>query len=204
MMVMCQLCSALVSAQEEPSLPFNAKTYNPLYRLGFPKGWQVERRGMPIDFAPRIPYKGVEDLRYAPGWSDTASAGHWTYFSLWWIEDEQRFNSSVLEQLLWAYYTGLVGRNIVQRGIPTDKLVKLTTNVKKTKKQPGDEDTYLGDVHMLNYMNLQPIDLHLQIHWRKCTDQKHTVLLIQVSPKTYDDDMWKGLNDMRDSFQCMQ
>ena len=62
----CLLISISSYAQTE----FNHDTYVPTYTLPSPEGWGIERFGIPIEFAPTIPYKGVEDVRFAPGWGD--------------------------------------------------------------------------------------------------------------------------------------
>ncbi len=50
-----------------PATEFNAELYQPTYNLVQPEGWGIERFGIPIDFAPTIPYSGVEDIRFTPG-----------------------------------------------------------------------------------------------------------------------------------------
>ena len=48
---------------------FDAKKWIAPYVLDTLKGWDVERFLIPISFAPSIPYKGIEDIRFAPGWA---------------------------------------------------------------------------------------------------------------------------------------
>jgi hypothetical protein len=62
---------------------YSEDTWKPAYKLITPDGWTVERLPFPIEFAPQIPYKGVEELRFAPGWGDIKSDEHWTYAFLW-------------------------------------------------------------------------------------------------------------------------
>ena len=39
------------------------------YSLPTPKGWTIEQFPIPISFARSIKYKGVEEIRFAPGFS---------------------------------------------------------------------------------------------------------------------------------------
>ena len=48
---------------------FDGKKWEAPYVLHTIKGWDVERFLIPISFAPTIPYKGVEDIRFTPGWA---------------------------------------------------------------------------------------------------------------------------------------
>jgi hypothetical protein len=58
---------------------FDSHTWKPPYRFDIPKGWGVERFPIPIEFAPQVNYKGVEDVRFAPGWGDKTSEQYWSY-----------------------------------------------------------------------------------------------------------------------------
>ena len=44
-----------------------------LYTLPAPAHWGIERFPIPIGFAQQIPYKGMEDIRFTPGWAKATS-----------------------------------------------------------------------------------------------------------------------------------
>ena len=48
---------------------FDGHKWEAPYVLDTIKGWGIERFLIPISFAPSIPYKGVEDIRFTPGWA---------------------------------------------------------------------------------------------------------------------------------------
>ena len=73
---------------------FDANFYEPIYKLPFPDGWNVERFSIPIDFAPGIAYKGVEDIRFAPGWGDKKSEEYWSYCFLWWLNPDAKIDAT--------------------------------------------------------------------------------------------------------------
>src|SRR3954454_16520002 len=108
---------------------FDATTWIPPYSLSIPKQWNVERFSLPADFAPAMTYKGVEDLRFTPGWGDSTSQEYWSYAYLWWMEGTSPIDAVTLQDNLKALYSGLVNRNIVSRKIPESKQVPTTATI---------------------------------------------------------------------------
>ncbi|MGH2566055.1 MAG: hypothetical protein ACRDE5_16170, partial [Ginsengibacter sp.] len=84
---------------------FDINLWTAPYDFAVPTGWTTEHFSLPPDFAAQIPYKGVEDLRFTPGWGDTTSAEHWTYAFLWWLDGIAKIDESILEQNLKQYYS---------------------------------------------------------------------------------------------------
>ncbi len=102
---------------------FDARNWQPPYSLASPQGWDVERFQIPIEFAPQLVYKGVEDIRFTPGWGNSKSDEYWTYAFLWYLDGLPEMNEIIVGENLKAYYTGLVERNIEPRKIPTEKVI---------------------------------------------------------------------------------
>jgi hypothetical protein len=177
-----------------------AKPASP-YTLPVPAGWGTELFTIPIEFAPQIPYKGSEELRFAPGWGDTASAEHWSYFFLWWLENNPSPDTVALQQHLTDYYNGLVGRNIKQRNIPKAKVVTTKATIKKEATAPNDTNTYTGTVYMLNYLKQEPITLNVRIHERKCGGN-HTALFFEISPQPATHAVWETYKEILGGFTC--
>jgi hypothetical protein len=191
------LISLAASAQE-----FNAETYVPTYTLAAPAGWGIERFAIPIDFAPAIPYKGIEDLRFAPGWSDANANDYWTYCFLWYLEGKPELTPQVTEKNLTAYYTGLIGRNIAPRKIPKEKLVPVKVTMKETSAGDKDLHTYSGTIEMLDYMAQKPITLNCIVHVRSCTGKNNTFMFYQISPQPLTNNIWKDLQQLWTTFDC--
>ena len=172
------------------------------YTLAVPNGWTTEQFSFPIEFAPKIPYRGQEDLRFAPGWADPASEEHWSYAFLWWLERSPMVDANTLEEHLKAYYTGLVGRNITQRRIPSNKVIPVTTRFKKAKTADNDIATYSGTIRMLDYHAQRPITLNCQVHVRSCKKQRRTAVFFEVSPKPEKHPVWKTFGEVWNNFSC--
>jgi hypothetical protein len=170
------------------------RKWEPPYSFELPAGWGLERMEFPIEFAPDIKYKGVEDLRFAPGWGDANSPEHWSYAFLWWLEGDLPFNQQMFTKYLNEYYSGLVQRNVVSRKIPADKQMPVTVSI-------GDRgnDTYTGAISMLNYMTLQPIDLNCVIHVKHY--KTNTAVFVEVSPQQQDHKVWTTMDRLVEGFK---
>ncbi len=197
------LCLTCLNAfGQTTKVKFDGSKWEAPYTLNFPKGWDVERFLIPIEFAPQIPYKGVEDIRFTPGWGNAKSDEYWTYAFLWYLDGKQKINAKIIENNLKAYYTGLVGRNIVPRKIPADKIIKVKTEIKKVKTDKGDLKTFRGTIYMLDYMEQKPITLNCIVHLKTCEGKNNTFIFNEISPKPYSDNIWQSLNQLWTQFKC--
>jgi hypothetical protein len=181
---------------------FDAHTWQPPYRLMIPAGWTTELFSLPPAFAPQITYKGIEDIRFAPGWEDLKSEEHWTYSFLWWLDGTPAVTVAVLQANLKAYYDGLVAGNITARNIPAAKIVPTTVVVKKIKTAPNDRETYSGTIGMLDYHTAQPMVLNCMIHVKDCGIKTHSAIYFELSPKAFAHAVWKKMDQMGDNFDC--
>ncbi|WP_338868923.1 hypothetical protein WBJ53_18785 [Spirosoma sp. SC4-14] len=177
------------------------EAWKPPYNLAVPDGWTTERFPIPIDFAPQIPYKGVEELRFTPGWGKRTSAEYWSYAYLWWLEGSPTITALSLQANLTAYYAGLVSRNSTSRHGLTTKGVDTTTQLKKIRST-GAGEVYSGTIVMLDYMAQTPIILNCRIHVDRCREQNHTAVFVEISPKPAQNPTWKKLDALYGSFVC--
>ncbi len=187
---------------QDSQVNFDGKKWEAPYTLAIPKGWDVERFLIPIGFAPSIPYKGVEDIRFTPGWAKKETAEYWSYAFLWYLNESQEFDEKILENHLIAYYTGLFAINTDQTKIDVTKLMPVTASIKKATADNGDSKTFQGTVHMNDYMTKKPITINIKIHLRSCESQKNTFVFYEVSPKPYTDAVWKSLDQLWVDFKC--
>jgi hypothetical protein len=192
----------MVSIAQDTKTQFDGHKWEAPYTLDVPKGWDVERFLIPIEFAPQIPYKGVEDIRFTPGWGNAKTAEYWTYAFLWYLDGSQKMNSKIIENNLKSYYEGLIGRNIEPRKIPADKLFPVRTDFKKVKTQAGDLETFRGTIHMLDYMEQKPITLYSTVHVKTCPSQAKTFIFNEISPQKYSDAVWQSLDQLWTNFNC--
>jgi hypothetical protein len=191
---------SVVAFGQNKKVEFDAKTWQPPYTLDQPKGWDVERFPIPIEFAPSIQYRGVEDIRFTPGWSKANTDEYWTYAFLWYLDDSPKMNRKTIEQNLKAYYTGLVGRNIEPRKIPADKVIPTKTSFKKITAGDNDLGTYNGTIEMLDYMEQKPMILNCVVHIKRNKEKNKTFVFYELSPKSFTDRVWLQLNNLWTAF----
>ena len=73
-----------------------------------PVGWKSETIPFPLDFAPGISHRGVEELRFAPGMFDPAAPGYWSYVFVWRTDDAATLAAPILAAELTTYFRGLL------------------------------------------------------------------------------------------------
>ena len=185
---------------QETDSVFDGHKWQAPYELPIPKDWGIERFLIPISFAPQIPYKGVEDIRFAPGWAKAKSDDYWSYAFLWWLEGEIKINAKMIDSNLKTYYTGLISAN--GPDIPKEKLVPVVTSFKEAKKENGDLKTFTGTINMLDYMQQSPIVLNCKVHWRSCPGENKTFIFYELSPQPFSHNVWVSLDKLWLDFKC--
>ena len=190
----------LISFSQITTSEFDPLKWEPPYSLDVPAGWGVERFLIPISFAPQIPYKGIEDIRFTPGWGKAESADYWSYAFLWYLEGHQKITANIVENNLKEYYTGLV--EAMQGDSSGNKSMTVKTSIKKVKTQKGDLKTFYGSVYMIDYKADKPITLYCKVHLKSCLGQNNTFIFYEISPKPYSDNVWKSLELLWTNFSC--
>ncbi len=204
-LIICLLCFAsLISCKQNKKKKSEIKTLQSSYTLPIPKGWTTELFMIPISFAPSIPYKGVEDIRFAPGWGKAESNDYWAYAFLWSLEGAQKINAEIIQRNIAAYYAGLIASNIESRRIPADKIFPPKVTIEKIKTGTGDIETFRGSIYMLDYMQQKPITLYCIVHLKSCSEKNKTFLFHEISSKPLTDSVWQSLNQLNKEFICNQ
>lgn len=194
------LSFTLFISYSQENTEFDAQKWEAPYELSVPNGWTIERFPIPIGFAPQIPYQGVEDIRFAPGWGKAESNEYWTYAFLWYLDGQQKMSAKIIENNLKEYYKGLVG--VMLSDSSDFKTVVVKTNFKKVKTQKGDLKSFKGTIDMIDYMANKPISLNCKVHIKSCEGQNKTFVFYEISPKSFNDNVWQSLNDLWIGFSC--
>ena len=162
---------SLLSCSQNSNTKGKKTISTPSYTLPFPQGWETEIFSLPATFAPAITYKGVEDIRFAPGWSKVGSNEYWTYCFLWCLEDSIHIDAKIIESNLEGYYTGLIASNIQQNKITPNIIIETETSFEKVKTDSGDAETFKGTIRMLDYMKQEPVTLNCIVRLKKCPNK---------------------------------
>jgi hypothetical protein len=187
---------------QEVNAEFDGHKWKAPYNLSTPAGWGVERFLIPISFAPQIPYKGVEDIRFTPGWAKLKTDEYWTYAFLWYLDSKPETNAKIIAENLKAYYTGLIKSNTDSAKAATGRSVPVTTVFEKTTTANGDLETYTGTIEMTDYMQQKPITLNCMVHLKFCAEENKTIVFYELSPKPFAHGNWINLNQLWLGFRC--
>lgn len=196
----CFVCFSSYSQDVKPE--FDGHHWEAPYHLPIPKDWTIERFLIPISFAPQISYKGVEDIRFTPGWGKIESEEYWTYAFLWWLDGTPKTDEKIIAANLKAYYTGLIAINTDSAKAKNERLIPVTTSFKKTVTDIDDLATYTGTIEMTDYMQRKPITLNCIVHLKSCTGENKTILFYELSPKPFTHSNWQSLNQLWSDFKC--
>jgi hypothetical protein len=182
--------------------PFDGHKWQAPYFLDTPQNWGIERFLIPIQFAPSITYKGVEDIRFAPGWAKKESEEYWAYTFLWFLDGNIAMDAKTIEKNLSAYYTGLLRANLDSATIAASKIGITKASARLITAEKNAQHSFEASVNTWDYMTRQPIQLNLRIHISYCKDENKTFVFHEVSPQPYTHAVWKNLHALWLSLRC--
>ncbi len=146
-----------------------------------PAGFHTESMKFPLDFAPQLPYQGVEELRFAPGFSNPQAPDYFTYSFTWQLTNPPTVTNKELEDDLTAYFDGLMSTIARENKLTPPKLrTYASLNAVRGGRFP-DSPSYTGDVHTWDAL-ITHRPLHLQVNVYQPTAN---TLYFECSPSLY-------------------
>src|SRR6185436_11612440 len=112
-----------------------------------PANWEFKRFELPPSFAPGISYKGVEELRFPPGFAKKDTATYFTYAFVAQLNDVTVISQNDIEDYLLKYYKGLCSVVAGDRKLKIDSS-QITASVEKKKGVPANESIYNASVNL--------------------------------------------------------
>ena len=159
-----------------------------------PDKWKGETIPFPLGFAPDLPYKGTEELRFAPGFFDATAPGYFSYAFVWWVEPGTDFTAPLLETQLRDYFVGLTRE--VAKGKFEPNLGRIEAHL--TTSAPG---RFAGTVRTIDaFKTHEEVALAVRATAATCGDRRY--LLVSASPRPSGDPMWTSLDEVTASFRC--
>jgi len=169
------------------------------YTFPTPKGWHVEKIAFPIDFAPKIPFTGTEELRFTPGWGNSKTGEYWAYAFLWFVEGEQSLKKDALQSYLTQYFNGLYLSNLKNKANAPANFTK--ADIKKARPGLNDEQAFDGKITTLDFLTGQAITFYTRIHIRNYKITGHSAILVEISPQDYQNVVWDKLDGVVNGFE---
>ncbi len=182
-----------------PPAPETQSQSQPEFDWPVPAGWAQETIPFPIEFAPELPYRGLEELRFAPGFSTPDASTFWSYCFVWWIEEPPSFDPRSLSTALRDYFRGL------SLAVGKDKFTLDPEHfrVELAQKSEGDRSVLVGQVHSYDaFVTGQPIVLNVEASLRSCPRAGHSAITFMLSPKSMEDAVWSELRACGSALRC--
>jgi len=157
--------------------------------LEAPKGWRGEAIQLPPSFAPKMTWKGLEEVRFAPGMFDPKTDDFFSYVFVFYLPAQGEPNQKALQRELLTYYRGLATAVSRQKGGVDAEAFRLSL---KEVKDPTRSDEklparYLGTLNWTEpFATMKPQTLHLEIQSAACKDRDARYLAVAVSPQDPD------------------
>ena len=170
-------------------------------------GWFGERIKLPPGFSPTMSWKGIEEIRFAPGMFKADQPDFFSYALVFSLEPDAEVSPASLRKQILLYYQGLSSQVSTGKGRKVD-VSKFTIDLKPAKdlsgsapKQAKGSAVYHATLKWIEpFATGKPQDLHLEIHAWKDKSRKRTYLFFCASPQSSEAPIRKTLRKIRAAF----
>lgn len=157
----------------------------------FDDSWREERIPMPLGFAPQIPLKGVEEIRFAEGWAQKDSDTFWTYAFVWNVNLKEMLTTETLALYMQYYFDGLM--SVVNKD--KNKTVPKTVALFLKKDHTKDTIHFIGKVHLYDaFHTKEMITLNCTVRQFYCAKKQKSLVMFHFSPQAFGHATWDELN----------
>ncbi len=177
-----------VAAATESPLPFS---------MPVPDGWRTETIPFPLGFAPDLPYRGLEELRFSPGMFVEGSPEFWSYTFVWWVEDDDPTETAALDAHLESYFRGLAA------AVAPAREIDLADAVFSTSLVSIGEGEFSGRAETPDaFVTGGQVRLNVRGSVVDCLDQGRRAAIFSLSPQEPTHPVWRHLDAVRTGFRC--
>ena len=170
------------------------------FHLPLPDGWHSETLTFPLGFAPDLPYRGLEELRFAPGMFDINTTDFWTYAFVWWINEDASVAPDDLAASLQIYFAGLSTQVANQRDMD---LTHARYQVELMAVDPSTGSDMVGQATTFDsFVTGRNLVLYLRVRVVPCPGTGHVAVIFDLSPRAFDDESRQMLKTVVEGFGC--
>ena len=171
------------------------------------EGWFGERIHLPPGFAPTMSWKGLEEIRFAPGMFKADQPDFFSYALVFSLEPDADISQKALDQQILVYYQGL--SQAVSRGrgrqvdISTFKVTSKPFEEKESTapKQAKDPEVYKTVLNWVEpFATGKNQTLNIDVHAWKDAERKRTYVFFLATPSSEDSEIYKKLVKIRKNF----
>lgn len=161
-----------------------------------PANWEFERFELPPSFAPQITYKGVEEIRFAPGMFNKDSANYFSYVFVAQIDKITPISETEIKNYLTWYFRGLCSSTAKERKMVIDS-TKISATVKKRTVAPGTASAYDATINVFGvFADGAPVKLNIEAGVVNNPTTKKTFLFFLASPRDKKEPIWDDLHEI--------
>ena len=163
-----------------------ASAHDPRPELSWPtpRGWRDERIPFPIEFAPTLPYRGVEDVRFAPGFFRAEAPGFWTYVFAWACERPAAPSLAGLGHDLEAYWHGLAAAVAGDDVAAASPAAVALEPAPAARPRNGHRVAALhGEARILDpFVTRRSLGLCVRVDLWTCVPTRHVIAVVRATP----------------------
>lgn len=157
-----------------------------------PEGWTYERLDLPLAFAPDLPYRGYEELLFAPGMFEADAPGYFSYVATFRLEGDADLTTASVDHLLTEYYVGLC------KGVAQSRQLELDFDAMGVDVV-DDGERFIAEVRMFDaFVTGGPLTLRFELDVHPKPEQ--TELFGIASPAAQDAAIWEELRGLREKW----
>lgn len=161
-----------------------------------PASWEFERFELPPAFAPQITYKGVEEIRFAPGMFNKDSANYFSYVFVAQIDKITRISTPEIKNYLTWYFRGLCSSTAKERKMVIDS-TKISATVKMKSILPGETIAYEATIMVFGvFADGAPVKLNIEAGVVNNQATNKTYVFFLASPRDKKAPIWNDLHDI--------
>jgi hypothetical protein len=165
-----------------------------------PAAWQFERFALPPEFAPGFPYKGAEELRFAPGMFKAGAPDYFSYAFVAQLDSTTTVSQQNIHKYLLLYFKGLCASVAKDRKIVIDTAA-ITVSVEKKKETLKNEKIYTALLYIFGvFADGAPVTLQADIKVLTHKATKRAFLVFIASPQQRTAAIWKELYKIQQDF----
>lgn len=188
------LCSGCFSQEEKKNINSSI--------LEAPDDWGKETFPLPLAFAPKLDFFGIEEVRFAPKWADKSSPEFWTYAFAWRLEGNARLTNNRLKELVEDYFSGLTAAVGKDNGIEAGRITKASAFF-NSKQKPGSWAYFEGKVELFDaFFTHDQIKLNVKVQSIYCPDINKSLVVFFFSPKSFENKVWKMFSNIKAPNDC--
>lgn len=171
-----------------------ASKYHSSYFLNADPSLSKEIFQIPLDFAPDMTLKGIEDARFLKDWRNKEGDNFWSYSFGWNINHSRLLTTDEMSRNLEFYFNGLM--RIKERGKDAGISESIATlSLDTSSKGPH---SYSGQLKTLDgFFKRKPMTFNIKAEQQFCEEIQRTVVIFRFSPQDFESEVWNRLEEIQ-------